>query len=275
MSPSNTKKNKIIFGMPTLIEKPEITECLALCGELGLDFVELNMNLPHYQPHKLDADKVLKLLSGKDIFLTIHLDENLNVCDFNESVARAYLDTTLRTIAFAKKLNIPVINMHLATGVYFTLPDEKVYLFNEYKSHYLERLRNFREVCSDAVASSNIKLCIENCKGFKGFLEEGVQLLLESDVFSLTWDIGHDHGNGNVDTGFMLQNADRVAHMHIHDALGKQNHLILGTGEINLAERLDFAEKHQCRCVLETKTVDGLQRSVSFLKEHGYLKSED
>lgn len=32
------------LGMPTLIEMKSIEACAALCRELGLDFIELNMN---------------------------------------------------------------------------------------------------------------------------------------------------------------------------------------------------------------------------------------
>lgn len=39
----------IHFGLPTLIQLPTLSENLALCAELGLDFVEINMNLPHFQ----------------------------------------------------------------------------------------------------------------------------------------------------------------------------------------------------------------------------------
>ena len=37
------------FGMPTLIEIKSLEACAALCKELDLRFVELNMNLPEYQ----------------------------------------------------------------------------------------------------------------------------------------------------------------------------------------------------------------------------------
>ncbi|MBZ4656140.1 MAG: xylose isomerase [Thermoanaerobacter sp.] len=261
-------RNKIKFGMPTLIEKPKINECVALCKGLGLDFIEINMNLPHYQIGNIDADEILKLSIDNDIFLTIHLDENLNVCDFNESVANAYLNTVLQTIDHAKKLNIPILNMHMATGVYFTLPDRKIYLFDEYKDHYFDKLKQFRDVCTKAIGDSSIKICIENSDGYRNFMREGVKILLESDVFALTWDIGHDHGSKSVDTEFILENANRVIHMHIHDALGIKNHLVLGSGEINLAEKINFAREHHCSCVIETKTIDGLKKSVNFLKEH-------
>lgn len=37
---------KINCGMPTLIETSSLEECVKLCAELGLDFIELNMNMP-------------------------------------------------------------------------------------------------------------------------------------------------------------------------------------------------------------------------------------
>ena len=49
------------FGMPTLIETDTIEECAALCRELGLDFIEMNMNLPQYQVQPMDAEHLKKV----------------------------------------------------------------------------------------------------------------------------------------------------------------------------------------------------------------------
>jgi hypothetical protein len=75
--------------------------------------------------------------------VTIHLDENLNVFDFNSQVAKAYTKTVLDAIEMAKQLEIPVLNMHMSNGVYFTLPTEKIFLFNQYKDIYLTKLKSF------------------------------------------------------------------------------------------------------------------------------------
>ena len=117
------------WGIPTLIENSSIEESINLCKELNFDFVELNMNLPQYQLENIDVEKLNRLKVENNIFYTIHLDENLNVNDFNSYVANAYLKTILDTIEIAKSLNVKIINMHLSKGVYFTLPDKKVYLF--------------------------------------------------------------------------------------------------------------------------------------------------
>ena len=259
-------KHLMQLGMPSLIEKPGIRESIQLCKELELDFLELNMNLPQYQIGIMDADELRKAASNGGIHLTIHLDENLNVCDFNNRVADAYRNTLLGTIDLAKRMDVPILNMHMACGVYFTLPDRREYLFELHKERYLERLRQLRDACANTIGGSGIRICIENDEGYQGFMRTGVDTLLESDVFALTWDIGHDHASGHLDEAFIRERADRVAHMHIHDALGTQNHLELGTGEVDLADKLRFAQAHSCRCVIETKTPASLRASVNYLK---------
>lgn len=130
---------RIDFGMPALIELPNLPECAKLCRDLGLRFLELNMNLPQFQCDKFDCEVFKRIARDYGIYYTIHLDENLNPCDFNPLVADAYLQTVLKTVAFAKKLNIPILNMHLSRGVYFTLPDKKVYLYQKYTEQYLKK----------------------------------------------------------------------------------------------------------------------------------------
>ena len=78
----------MIYGMPTLIEIKTLEDTISLCKELNLDFIELNMNLPQYQIEQLeDTDRFISLTEQNKIFFTIHLDENLNPCDFNKDVA--------------------------------------------------------------------------------------------------------------------------------------------------------------------------------------------
>ncbi len=259
------------FGMPTLIETKDMEDCASLCRELGLSFVELNMNLPQYQPDTIDVSRLRTIGEKYGIFYTIHLDENVNVSDFNSYIAEGYLRTVRETIALARRLSAPVINMHLSRGVYFTLPEKKVYLFSEYRQRYLESILAFRELCEKAIGDSGIQICIENCDGFLDFQKEAIELLLKSEAFALTFDIGHDHGCGNLDKPYILDHKDRLSHMHMHDASGKRNHQALGAGEIDLEACLALAESQACRIVLETKTVAGLRQSVTWLRKRGYI----
>lgn len=254
------------LGMPTLIELRSPEDCAGLCRELKLQFVELNMNLPQYQTDQIDAGRLQRIKGKYGIDFTLHLDENLNPCDFNPHIAQAYRRTTAEAIRLAKTLEMPILNMHLSRGVYFTLPERKVFLFDVYRERYLDDMRIFREQCEAEIGGEKVRICIENSDGFTDFQVEAIDLLLESPVFGLTYDIGHNYGIGGADEAVILRRRKRLAHFHFHDAKGKKNHLPLGAGEIDVGKYLRLAGEHNCRVVLETKTVEGLRESVEWMR---------
>ena len=262
----------MICGMPTLIELKNLEENMQLCRRLGLQFVELNMNLPQYQLNNLEnIDELKRIKERFGLSYTVHLDENLNISDFNPLIASAYVKTVERVIAVAKKMDIPILNMHMNHGIYVTLPDKKVKLFEKYKETYLDSMVRFRDLCEKAIGNADICICIENTDGFLDYEKEAMELLLKSNVFALTWDIGHSNSCGNIDESFIRKHENRLKHFHIHDGNSQSNHLTLGVGEIDLQQRLTVARKNQCRCVIETKTVDSLENSVKWLNEKRFL----
>jgi sugar phosphate isomerase/epimerase len=257
------------FGMPTLLETRTLEECAALCRELKLDFIELNMNLPKYQTGNIDKKKFADIAQRYGIFYTIHLDENLNPCDFNPLVAKAYMDTVLMTIDAAKMLHVPILNMHLNHGVHFKMPGEKIYLFDAYLDTYLSSMLAFRDICEKAVAGSGIRICVENTDGHDHpFAKKALQLLLQSDAFALTFDIGHNFCMGGGDEDIILQYENKLCHMHMHDAVGSRCHLALGTGEIDAEKYFQIARRLNLRVVLETKTIEGLRQSAAYMNTH-------
>ncbi len=52
--------NSMKLGMPTLIELNTLEDNAKLCKELGLDFIEINMNLPQFQASTLSAEHLNK-----------------------------------------------------------------------------------------------------------------------------------------------------------------------------------------------------------------------
>lgn len=271
------------FGMPTLIENHTLEDNVNLCESLGLKFIELNMNFPEYQVEKLEnIDYLTNLANKAGIYYTIHLDENLNIADFNSLVTDAYLETVRRTIGVAKKLLIlrdkygdssqPLtINMHMHHGIYITLPDKKVQMYERDFDTYMKSFETFRKSCEEWIGESDIKICIENTDGFKEYEKKAIEYLLGSPKFGLTWDIGHSKAVKEIDVPFILQNKDRLVHFHIHDGIEEppKNHLALGDGYIDLIDRLDLAKERNARCVLETKTIEALKNSVKWLKDAG------
>lgn len=254
------------LGMPTLIELPSLEDCARLCRELGLQFVELNMNLPQYQTERIRAAELREIAERYGIYYTLHLDENLNPCDFNPRVAQAYCRTAEDAIVLAKELGMPVLNMHLSSGIHFKLPGRKVHLFSVYRKEYLESVRRFRDRCEAAVGTADIRICVENTDGYRDFQLLALELLLESPVFALTFDIGHNYGAGGGDEAEILRRRERLIHFHLHDAKGAWCHLPFGEGELDLAQYLRLAESQNARAVLEVKTAEGLRQSAAWIR---------
>lgn len=260
----------MIFGMPGMIELADAESCAKVCGDLGLQFVELNSNFPQYQLKNLDAGELNGIARKYGIGYTIHLDDEMNVAEFNPYVAEAYRRTAKEFIALAKQIGARKLNMHLSRGAKYTLPTKVIYFFEAYLEDYLANMRLFRDTCEEAVGDSGIRICVENTNGFTDFQKAGLEVLLESPVFGLTLDIGHNYCAGCADEAWILDHADRLYHMHIHDAAeGTKDHRALGTGDLDLNRWLTLAKAHGCSVVLETKTVEGLRQSVQWLRDNG------
>lgn len=255
------------YGMPTMIETDTLIRCAEVCRDLGLDFVELNINFPQYVLPKLDAEELNRIAEEYGIGYSIHLDDEMSVADFNPYVSRGYCQTAIDAINLAKKIGAKKLNMHMSRGAKYTLPDRVVYFFEAYEADYLKQMRLFRDACENTIGDSDILVCVENTAGFLPFQRRAVELLLESPVFGLTFDIGHNRCAGDADERWILAHADRLQHFHIHDVRnGKQDHQTLGTGELDIARYLTIAEEQDCSVVLETKTVESLSDSVAWVR---------
>lgn len=273
------------FGMPTLIENRTLADNAALCCRLGLRFIELNMNFPEYQVDRLErTDALVAEAEAAGIYYTIHLDENLNVADFNPLISGAYLETVRRTILAAKAL-LPLrdsfgdsrqpltVNMHMHHGIHITLPDRKVQMYDRDFDAYIRSFAAFRARCEEWIEDSDIRIVVENTDGFRPYEQKAIELLLESPRFGLTWDIGHSKAIHEKDEPFILAHQDRLIHFHIHDGTEAppRNHLALGDGQIDLLDRLRLAQSQHARCVLETKTIEALESSVTWLRQAGLM----
>ena len=270
------------FGMPTLIENHTLEENAALCEALGLRFIELNMNFPEYQVDRLEqTDELVRIAEQHHLYYTVHLDENLNIADFNPLVTKAYLETVRRTILAAKAL-LPLrdrygdpaqpltLNMHMHHGIYITLPDRKVQMYERNFETYMQSFAVFRSLCEEWIGDSSIMMAVENTDGFRDYEKKMIAYLLESKKFGLTWDIGHSKAIREADVSFLMEHQDKLIHFHIHDGTEAppRNHLALGDGEIDLDARLKLAAERNARCVLETKTISALKQSVRWLRNN-------
>ena len=256
------------YGMPTLVECKDIYECAALAAECGLSFVEFNMSFPQYQADNLDAGELKRLAEEKGIFYTIHADEQMNPFDFNKSVSACYFEEMRKSIRLAVEVGIPVINMHLLKGVYVTLPGQVILLTDVYKDEYLERVKEFIKMCEDEIGDAPLKIAIENVdsNAFTSSQLIALELFMQSRVFGLTLDVGHEMCLAYKDTHVFEKYPDKLAHMHMHDSNGKSCHLVLGSGDLDIKGKLSAYRGETC--LIEVKTVDGLRKSVEYINSN-------
>jgi len=255
------------LGMPTLIELETLEENITLCKSLGLDFIEINLNMPQFQPHILSAQMLNDLQEKHQLFFTFHLAEDIDIGHFNPGIRKAYSDVILETLELMKVIHSPILNMHMLKGIHFTLPHKKVYLYQTYQEAYLASIIEVRDKISEALRGTQIKVMVENLGDFNhGFLQKSVETLLEDDAFRITYDIGHNHMSGDQDSAFLSQYDDVVQHYHIHDATREKDHLRLYDGELDIDGFLKRAAEKEATAVIEVKTVEALKDSIARLR---------
>ena len=256
------------YGMPTLVECKDIYDCIDVAKKYSLDFIEINTSFPVYQTSALDINELVRLSRENNIFYTIHADEQLNPFDFNANVSKCYFEVMREHIRFAKAIGATVINMHLLKGVYVTLPGRVILLTDVYSEEYMARVREFISLCEEEIGDSGLKICIENVdsNSFTSSQREALVLFMQSPVFGLTLDVGHDMCLSGKDRDVFEKYPERLLHMHLHDSNGKSAHLPLGTADVKVDDMLRMIDG-KGSCLIEVKTIKGLEESVDFLKK--------
>ena len=204
------------LGMPTLIENRTLEENAVLCSSLGLRFLELNMNFPEYGLYRLEqTDELLRIADRSGIYYTVHLEEDLNIADFNPLVSGAYLETVRRTVDAAKKLiclcdrhgggSRPLIlNMHMNHGIHITLPDRKVQMYERDFDKYMDSFARFRTLSEEWIGDSGMMIAIENTDGFREYEKHAIEYLLGQGADSLVIDVRNNPGGLAAEAAVLL-----------------------------------------------------------------------
>lgn len=258
----------VVLGMQMMMEAETLAQNAALCRSLGLDFVEMHMNLPECQPVMLDAGRVQELKDKHGIFFTLHLPEDMDIAHMNPTIREAWLSVACQTVETARAIGAPILNLHMQPGVHFTLPDRKIHLLARYGDDYMRHIGEFGRRMQDVIGGEGPMICLENTGKYDlPHVCRAVEALLAYPCFGLTWDVGHDRGSGWKDRPFIEKHISHLRHMHLHDGDDRQNHQPLGEGDIDWRAAYALAEKRGCRVVLEVKTLAGIRHSLEKLRE--------
>ena len=256
-----------VYGIPTLMDCPDVKVLAGFCAENGYGFIEMNQTFPWFQSERLDVETLRALMEKEQVGFTIHLHDQVNPFEFSPEMRKGSMENILNALKLAEYLQIPRITMHLLPGTYSSINGSKVYLYEHCLDQYLQYVVEFRSLIDNKLKGSNTVFCIENTSGFQDFHKKAIDLLLESEVFGLTFDIGHSFRAGGGDETFILQHADRVRHFHVHDCSVKANHLGLGDGQLDTVRYLKMAKSMDVSVVVEVKEAGALLRSKQYMIE--------
>lgn len=255
------------LGMPALIEMPDLSDLVDLCQELELSFIELNMNMPENCPEALDPTDLRDVTSSTGIEFTLHSPDELDLGSLHPTVRAGHLDRMREALGWCAQAGARAMNVHISPGIYFTLPDRRVWIYERYVDEFTSNLWSAYRDILPLAAASGVDICTENVNNFDlPFIAQAIEELCFLDTFHLTWDVGHDARSGFREREVMLRHEDRVRHMHLHDYNGRSDHQVPGTGLIDIPAMLDFARRKNIRVLVEVKDERSLRASVKAVR---------
>ena len=250
-------------GMPQLYEYDTIEDNLKLAKELGVDFIELNLNFG-YCRKEMEAGTVADLLKKYGIEATLHFYDEADLGSYDE-VVDAYL-VLLERYSRLGSGYIKQINMHLIPGPVVTISGVKNYIYEKEYNEYIERLiTNFKRA-EDICNQYNINMVIENTDNIPEYTKRTYEDLYKAG-FRFCYDIGHDHLSYDIVWNTLEKLDLPFDEFHIHDAKDRKKcHLALGEGTLDISKFKKLAIKNNAYVVLEVKQKSDLVVSVPLFK---------
>lgn len=254
------------IGMPSLVEYNTLNELVDLCLKLKLNFIELNMNLPYNFIENINPQELKKTTNETNIEFTMHMPDDADLGIFYESVRSGYVELFLNTIDWAEEAGVKLLNMHIIEGAKMTMPDKKIYIYEEYSQEFQNNFEKSIIALSKKAEKKSVILAIENSSNFgKTYIKKALDKSLLNPNIKLTWDTGHDALSKFTDKQYLMLNENKIAHMHLHDAVGTKDHQVLFEGELNINELLKFAQQKNIGVLVEVKTAEALEKSINNL----------
>jgi len=260
-------KSEYKIGMPALVEYNSLTQLVDLCLKLKLDFIELNMNLPYNFIENINPSELKRITRETNIEFTMHMPDEADLGTFYESVREGFVKLFSDTLDWSFESGVKLLNLHIIEGAKMTLPDKKVYIYEQYSQEYLYKFIKSIDTLSKKANKYDVTLSIENSHNFgKNYIQKVLDKAILYPNVNLTWDTGHDAVSNFTDKQYLMKNINKIVHMHFHDAKGQNDHQVPFDGDLNISELIQFAKRQEIRMLIEVKTQEALKRSVEILR---------
>ena len=147
------------IGMPILYEYDSLEENFILAKELGLDFVELNLNFA-YCRKEMEKGNVEELLKKYNLEATLHFYDEGDLASYDE-VVDAYL-LLLDKYAKLGKNYIKNVNIHNCEGPVVTIAGIKNYIYDKDYDSYQEKMSRNLKKTKRILNQYGINMTLEN-----------------------------------------------------------------------------------------------------------------
>ncbi len=230
-------------------------EAVDFAVQNDFSWVELSLNLPEFFPEAMAPAQWARAgahAAVQGIGLTAHAPEDLSLIQLHDGVRRAGLERMTQIMDWAHAVGVTRLTVHIGTSVYFTLPQGRQYLHQVYPDRFRTILRDSLERLRDH-AVGKVIVCIENVAYFgTDVVQEVLADLLPQGGLYLTWDWGHSFGDPEQEL-FMRSHVHYVRNCHVHDHNGKQDHLVVGDGMMDLAGYAAAVQDLNCPLIFEVR----------------------
>ena len=252
--------------MPILVEFNTLEQNIQLCNELGLDFIELNLDVPYCFIENIDTNIF------KNNNFTIHLSEKIDVGELNNNLRNFYIQEIERIISIGSKAKINKYNLHIDPGIHFSLPDKKIFIYQQYLEQYISSYEDSCKKLSEIATKYNVMILFENVK-MESYTSKAIEVISRYDNLFFTLDLGHNIRYGNTAKQEFLKYSNKIKHIHMHDYNGNKDHQELFTGNLDVQKELSFCEENNLDVVVEVKRKNELVNSIKKLNNLNYINN--
>ncbi len=264
--------SKIKFGMPVLMEYDNVRDNVLLASKLGLDFVELNLNMLYCLPTFHLAKELEHYKREYKIGFTAHYYDTVDISSINTHY-QTFLYTDFEHLGSILQGVIKRLVVHIEPGAYMTIRGEKNHVYSQDEG-YIDRSLNTLIHLRSVLSKYHIELMLENVP-IKPWMSE-LYDVLNKHGFKFCWDVGHD----KIYDDFLYSSIRKkyslnVKHMHLHNVKDGMDHRSLEAGVLPINDRIDYAIDHNVQVVVEVKDRENLERSIKYLEENGYKEKKE
>jgi len=221
--------------------------------DLKFECAEIHCQSPMFTgwgtPKAKETKKEIRdILSTVDIEISLHAPyHDLNMATLNLGVRKETIDQVAESINTANYLDSKIVVVH--PGFVASRKYKKELVFNG-------MIDNFKRLAKIA-EELGVQLCMENIaskpKAMGVHVKEILRIhdLVNSDNFRICLDVAHANTTGLGPDHFAEELREYVAHVHISDNTGTDNHLPIGLGNIDFEKCLRALKPYNGYLVIE------------------------